>query len=91
MENNNQRENQMKFSDYKNAIVAALNGRLAESKLGISESVDLVDGFFMQSFQDTLDGIQLGGKSIPSIVLVGKDSGRLYFIALKALLPDIEI
>jgi hypothetical protein len=91
MEDNNRRENQMKFSDYKIAIVAALNGRLAESKLGISESVDLVDGFFMQSFQDTLDGIQLGGKSIPSIVLVGKDSGRLYFIALKALLPDIEI
>jgi hypothetical protein len=78
MENNNQVDNQKKFSDYKKSILAALNEKLRDNKLGISESVDLVDGFFMQ-------------KSIPSIVLVGKDSGRLYFIALKALLPDIEI
>lgn len=83
-------ENQKKFSDYKNDILNALQQKRQNGEINIQENVTLVDGFFMQSFQDTLQGIQLGGRTVPSIMLVG-ESGQLYFFALKVILPKVQI
>lgn len=78
------------FSAYKEEILKALNLKLQLKQIKIDEKAQLVDGFFVQSFQNTLAGIQLGGPAIPSIALVG-ESGQIYFFALKALLPNLEI
>ena len=83
-------ESPKKFEEYKEEITKALNEKMQKNEIKIPEKVTLVDGFFMQSFQDTLDGIQLGGRTVPSIMLVG-ESGQIYFFALKALIPDIKI
>jgi hypothetical protein len=82
--------NQKKFSDYKEEILKALNEKMSKKQIKIQEQVTLVDGFFMQSFQDNLQGIQLGGRTVPSIMLVG-ESGQIYLFALKAILPDVQI
>lgn len=82
--------NQKKFSEHKDEILKALNQKMLMGEIKIQEKVTLVDGFFMQSFQDTLEGIQLGGRTVPSIMLVGA-SGQLYFFAVKAILPNIQI
>ena len=83
-------DNQKNFSEYKDEILKALNEKMSKGEIKIQEKVTLVDGFFMQSFQDTLQGIQLGGRTVPSIMLVG-ESGQIYFFALKAILPNIQI
>lgn len=83
-------DNQKKFSEYKEDILKSLNEKMSKGEIKIQEKVILVDGFFMQGFQDTLQGIQLGGRTVPSIMLVG-ESGQIYFFALKTILPDIQI
>ncbi len=83
-------DNQKKFSEYKNDILKALNEKRLRGEIKLQEKVTLVEGFFMQSFQDTLHGIQLGGRTVPSIMLVG-ESGQIYFFALKVILPDAII
>ncbi len=82
--------NQKIFSEYRDEIFKSINEKMSTGKIKIQEKVTLVDGFFMQSFQDTLQGIHLGGRTVPSIMLVG-ESGQIYFFALKAILPDIEL
>lgn len=80
----------IKFSDYKEKITKALTQK--QPFLGISESVSLVDGFINQPIQQELSGnIVIGGPTIPMIAVVGNTSGRIYYFALKALLPDIGI
>jgi hypothetical protein len=83
-------DNQKKFSEYKDEILEALKHKMSNGEIKIPEKVTIVDGFFMQSFQDTLQGIQLGGRTVPSIMLVGQ-SGQIYFFAIKVILPNIEI
>jgi len=82
--------NQKKFLEYKDEILNILNEKISKGEIKLNEKVNLVDGFFMQSFQDTLQGIQLGGRTVPSIMLVG-ESGQIYFFAIKVILPNIEI
>jgi hypothetical protein len=82
--------NQKKFLEYRDDILKVLNEKMSKGEIKIQEKVTLVDGFFMQSFQDVLQGIQLGGRTVPSIMLVG-ESGQIYFFAIKVILPNIEI
>ena len=82
--------NKKKFLEYRDEILSALNEKMSRGEIKIQEKVTLVDGFFMQSFQDSSEGIQLGGPTVPSIMLVG-ESGQIYFFAIKAILPDIQI
>ncbi len=49
----------------------------------------LVDGFVMQSVQEKLGGLYIGGKSIPMVMVIGNATGRVYYFALKALLPNL--
>lgn len=58
----------------------------------IFEELALVDGIAYHSLSDSISGgIVIGGKSIPMVVLVWKKTGKLYFFALKSLLPNLDV
>lgn len=82
--------NVKKFSDYREKIVKELEKR--SGKLGINEPITLLDGFFSQQVQFELsNNIIIGGSpTIPMIAVVGINSGRVYYFAIKALLPDFD-
>lgn len=82
--------NHKKFTEYREEILNSLNQKLKSQEIKISEEVTLVDGFVMQSLQDNLHDIELGGPAIPSIMLVGK-SGQIYLFALKVILPSLVL
>lgn len=75
------------FEELKPRILQALQQRRIEGEL---TGLTLVDGFVMQGLQDRTNGIFIGGKSIPLVAVVGNTSGRMYYFALKALLPDLR-
>ncbi len=82
----------IKFSDIKPTVVKALEEKIRNNKLHISESVTIVDGFVNQTLSTELSGsFVIGGPAVPMIMLIGDDSGRVYYFALKALLSDIEL
>ena len=59
----------IKFSDYKQEIIKALNSR--PSQLGIHEPTTLIDGFINQPLQNEFTGgLVIGGPAIPMIAVV---------------------
>ena len=90
MENNQPKI--IKFSEIKERLVQALNLKLSQNKLSVNEKVTIVDGFVNQPLSMELSGaFVIGGPAVPMIMLVGNDSGRVYYFALKAILPDVQI
>jgi hypothetical protein len=81
------------FTDLREQIIVALNSRFAirESFPGESAGFTLIDGFAIQSIQAQSGGIVIGGNSIPMVVVVGNTTGRIYYFALKALLPALTV
>lgn len=78
--------NKIVFADVKQDILDALQ-KLPQDA-GITEKVGLVDGFINNPLSRELsDSIIIGGPSVPMILLVGETTGRVYFFALKILLP----
>ncbi len=78
----------LKFEDIKSRIMEELKNR--SSKIGINESVTLVEGFLNEPFSKELStSIMIGGPTVPMIMLVGNESGKVYLFALKALLKDV--
>jgi hypothetical protein len=84
---------ELNFDQYKVRITNAIQQRIAQSSLpGEVSGFTLVDGFIMQAIQETLgEGLVLGGPAIPMVAIVGNATGRVYFFAFKALLPDVEL
>ena len=82
----------IKFSEIKTDLVTALNEKLQSGKLHISEKVTIIDGFVNQPLSMELSGsFVIGGPAVPMIMLVGDKSGRIYYFALKAILPNIGV
>ncbi|MDD5626221.1 MAG: hypothetical protein PHG83_03580 [Patescibacteria group bacterium] len=82
----------IKFSEIKENLVNALNEKLKNNKLYIPEKVTIIEGFVNQPLSMELTGsFVIGGPAVPMIMLVGNDSGRIYYFALKAILPEIKI
>lgn len=82
----------IKFSEIKDELVSALNKKLIGNKLHLTEKVTVIDGFVNQPLSMELSGsFVIGGPAIPMIMLVGDESGRIYYYALKAILPNIGI
>jgi uncharacterized ParB-like nuclease family protein len=80
----------IKFSDHKEAILKALKEK--KDFLKINEPLTLMEGFINQPICKELTGsFIVGGATIPMIVVVGNQSGKVYFFALKALLPELGI
>jgi len=82
----------IKFSEIKDELVKALNEKLQNNTLHISEKVTIIDGFVNQPLSMELSGaFVIGGPTVPLIMLVGDESGRIYYFALKAILPNLGI
>ena len=80
----------IKFSDYKEKIIKALNEKAPQH--GIQEPTILVDGFMNQPIQkESIGGLVIDYPAIPMVAVVGNNSGRIYFFALKKLLPHLKI
>lgn len=80
----------LKFSDYKEELIKALNARVSDH--GITEPTTLIDGFINQPLQtEFTGGFVVGGPAIPMVAVAGNKSGRIYYFALKALLPSIKL
>lgn len=78
----------IKFSDYKQKIIDALYQK--SSYLKINEPVTLIDAFINQPIHNELSAaLTIGGPTIPSIAVVGNTTGKIYYFALKALLPEM--
>ena len=79
-----------RFVDIQNDILRALKDR--SGSLAISEPVTLIDGFIMEPYKSELTGaFTVGGPTIPMIMLLGNESGRIYLFALRALLPELTL
>ena len=82
----------MTFETLKPEISEALNQKIRLMELkGETQGFTIVDGFVMQSLQNQTAGISIGGKSVPTVLVVGNSTGRIYHFALKALLPNITL
>lgn len=82
----------IRFSEIKDDILSALTNKMENNGLSLGERVSLIDGFVNQPLSLELSGsFVIGGPSIPMIMLVGEKSGRIYYFALKAILPEIKI
>ncbi len=83
----------IRFKDQQEKIISAIKEKLHGNPIISSEGgFTIIEGFFNQPFQDDIaDKIVIGGKTVPMVAIVGNKTGRMYFFALKALLPGIEI
>jgi hypothetical protein len=70
-------------------IRAQIIEALKRKKLGIDEPLSLIDGFVNQSVTSQVtNSLIVGGTTLPMIVLVGNNTGRVYYFALKTILKD---
>jgi len=82
----------IKFDDYKQRITDAIQEKLKAGLIAGENGFTLVEGFIMQPLSKELSGnLIIGGPTIPLVAIVGNTSGRMYYFALKALLPDLKI
>ena len=76
------------FKDYKEELTQKINDK--KRKKGIDEELVLMEGFVQHVFSPHLTGsIHLTGKYVPIVMAVGRESGRVYYFALKVLIPNI--
>lgn len=83
----------MDFNSLKTQITTALNQKFQNSEAfrGETQGFTLVDGFVVQTIQEQASGVVIGGKSVPMVMVVGNATGRVYYFALKALIPSLTI
>ena len=81
------------FAEHKPKIQLALEKALKDSPITNEEAgFTLVEGFVNQLLQPEISGAFIvGGPSIPLVAIVGNKSGRIYYFALKKLIPDIQL
>lgn len=85
---NSQQSKTIKFREIKDELIAAIKKKIPLLKL--EEGVTLVDGFVNQPISMEISGsIIIGGTTVPMVMIVGNDTGRIYFFALKALMPTL--
>ena len=76
------REKEIQFESLKQDLLAELN-----KKKIVDEPTELIEGFANQPLSSKIsNSIVIGGPTIPMIMLLGKDTGRMYLFALKAIL-----
>lgn len=86
----NSEQKVIKFEEIKDQILFELDKRAG--KIKIPEPVTLLEGFVNEPFGKELSkSFIIGGPTIPMIMLIGNDSGQVYFFALKAILQNIGL
>ncbi len=84
----NTQKSALEFSKVKHKIINAIESK-SKDELGIKESLTLLDGFVNSPYTTTLSNdVILGGPFVPMVMLVGNDTGRIYFFAYKALVKE---
>jgi len=87
----NKKKDITKFENIKDRIIDHLDNIIDKTEMGIYEEVDLIDGFVNLPFTLELSSnLIIGGSTIPMIMLCGRDSGRIYFFALKAIIEEMQ-
>jgi len=83
-------QNTIEFESVKANIINAME-KLDFKKYGIDEPVSLIDGFITQPLNMQItNSLIIGGSVVPMVMLLGKESGRIYFFAVKALIDIPE-
>lgn len=83
---------QIKFSEMREDIQNALNKKLTQTPISDEAGFSIIEGFMnMPIHSEVSSSIIAGGPNIPMVGIVGNSSGRIYFYALKAILPDVKI
>lgn len=80
-------DNEIHFDDIQDLLMEALNSR----DMKIDEPVTLMKGFFNPTCRHELhskDSFIMGGRTLPTIAVIGDESGQVYFFSLKRLLKD---
>lgn len=82
-----------KYDELRPRIIKALKKLDDKYKMfGDDQKLIVVNSFLRIPLQDSIGGIVSGGESnLPAVALVDKDTGQIYYFALKALLPDLEL
>ena len=79
---------EIKFEDIKDRLLEELKKRIERFNFG--ETVTLRNGIINQPFRDmACNDLVIGGTTIPTIVLTGDETGRIYLVSLGAILPDL--
>jgi hypothetical protein len=82
--------NVIEFAKERDNIIKAITDR--SEQLGINESVTLLEGFVSQPYSTSLSStLVIGGPSVPMVMLVGNQTGRVYLFAYKALVQENRI
>ncbi|MCX6808919.1 MAG: hypothetical protein NTW50_04650 [Candidatus Berkelbacteria bacterium] len=82
----------IKFEDYKQRISDAVQRKLQSAPIAGENGFTLIEGFVMQPLSNEVSGnIVIGGPTIPMVAIVGNTSGRIYYFALKLLLPEVGV
>lgn len=79
--------NSTRFEELESRIIEALQAR--HRIPGVNEQL-IVVGLSSIPIQDDLKSVNIGGRNVPVVVVIGQESGRVYHFALKAVLPDWE-
>lgn len=77
---------QLKFD--KQQITDAIQAKLQMTPIIGENGFTIIEGFIIQPLGEEISGNVIGGRTIPLVAIVGNTSGRMYYFALKALLPN---
>lgn len=81
----NNKESVIEFSKVKQRIKEAIEDKF--EILDFKESVTLLDGFVNSPYSKTQPTTELfGGPFVPMVMLVGNETGRVYFFAYNLLI-----
>jgi hypothetical protein len=81
--------NQKTFDFLENREIIIQEIRKKGPEAGIDEPISLINGFIQQPIQQDLFGAVVEGPTVPIVAAVGNKSSRIYFFALKALIPSL--
>lgn len=80
------------FKDYSDRLLPLLDKRLSQLKIRDEKGFSLVGlttHFIQNEFGDNAN-INIGGKNLPVVIVVGNSTAIVYSFALKPLLDELE-
>jgi hypothetical protein len=84
--------NEYSFEDLKEEILAKLNEFDKQGFFGKNKQLTVLDGFVYLTLQDKVGGgVQLGGRSLPVVVVYDNETGQVWQFSLKQLVPRVEL
>lgn len=78
------------FSKYEKEIVEAVNKLQADKYFHEADKELVVNtSFIMAPSQENVGGPMIVGQSLVSVAVISKDTGRVYYFALRFLVPKV--